>query len=224
MILMLLCMICIIECVYMCSLHLCILLCNRAPWKNSVTEWFTLYKYIWKKKKKLPLKRLLKIKSFQNDIVLYKRQKFSIDLWEQWHDQKIIWLKPKSGQHRITQSSKNTWQSFKKWKQLLISVFHHNAGFIPIVVTKIIDVCVRITSFTIQSKNVLKWKWTWHFSLLIGFHYSVYCHIDHSQDTTKTKTWQQIWGLMQERRNSSANALELCLSYTNPLKLWRHRE
>ena len=37
--------------VYMCSLYLCILLCNRAPWKNSVTEWFTLYKYIWKKKK-----------------------------------------------------------------------------------------------------------------------------------------------------------------------------
>ena len=23
--------------------------CNRAPWKNSVTEWFTLYKYIWNK-------------------------------------------------------------------------------------------------------------------------------------------------------------------------------
>ena len=35
----------------MCSLYLYILLCNRAPWKNSVTEWFTLYEYIWKKKK-----------------------------------------------------------------------------------------------------------------------------------------------------------------------------
>ena len=33
----------IYECVYMCSLYLCILLCNRAPWKNSVTEWFTMY-------------------------------------------------------------------------------------------------------------------------------------------------------------------------------------
>ena len=28
----------------------------------------------------------------------------------------------------------------------------------------------------------------------------------------------KIDGLMQERRNSIANALELCLSYTNPLK------
>ena len=37
-------------CVYMCSLYLYILLCNRAAWKNSVTEWFTLYKYIWNKK------------------------------------------------------------------------------------------------------------------------------------------------------------------------------
>ena len=37
----------------MCSLCLCILLCNRAQWKNSVTEWFTLYKYIWNKNKKL---------------------------------------------------------------------------------------------------------------------------------------------------------------------------
>ena len=39
-----LCMLYIYECVYMCSLYLCILLCNRAPWKNSVTEWSTLYK------------------------------------------------------------------------------------------------------------------------------------------------------------------------------------
>ena len=23
---------------------------NRAPWKNSVTAWFTLYRYIWNKK------------------------------------------------------------------------------------------------------------------------------------------------------------------------------
>ena len=30
----------IYECVYMCSLYLCILLCNRVPWKNSVTECF----------------------------------------------------------------------------------------------------------------------------------------------------------------------------------------
>ena len=37
----------------MCSFYLYILLCNRAPWKNSVTEWFTLYKYIWKKKKSI---------------------------------------------------------------------------------------------------------------------------------------------------------------------------
>ena len=29
--------------VYMCSWYLCILLFNRVPWKNSVTEWFTLY-------------------------------------------------------------------------------------------------------------------------------------------------------------------------------------
>ena len=33
----------------MCSLYLYILLFNRAPWKNSVSEWFTLYKYIWNK-------------------------------------------------------------------------------------------------------------------------------------------------------------------------------
>ena len=39
MILMLWCVICTYECVYMCSLCLYILLCNRAPWKNSVTEW-----------------------------------------------------------------------------------------------------------------------------------------------------------------------------------------
>ena len=38
-------------CIYV-FLCLCVLLWNRAPWKNSVTEWFTLYKYIWKKKKK----------------------------------------------------------------------------------------------------------------------------------------------------------------------------
>ena len=25
---------------YMCSLYLYIQICNRAPWKNSVTEWF----------------------------------------------------------------------------------------------------------------------------------------------------------------------------------------
>ena len=57
MILMLLCMICIYECVYMWSLYLCILLCNRAPWKNSVTEWFTLYKHIWNKVKKIKFYR-----------------------------------------------------------------------------------------------------------------------------------------------------------------------
>ena len=34
----------------MCSLYLCILLCNRAAWKDSITEWFTLYKmYLIKK-------------------------------------------------------------------------------------------------------------------------------------------------------------------------------
>ena len=37
--------ICVIFCVY-------ILFCNGAPWKNSLTEWSTLYKYIWKKQKK----------------------------------------------------------------------------------------------------------------------------------------------------------------------------
>ena len=36
-------------CIYV-FLCLCVLLCNRAPWKNSVNEWFTLYKYIWNKK------------------------------------------------------------------------------------------------------------------------------------------------------------------------------
>ena len=41
----------IYVCVCVCSLYLYILLCNRAPWKNSVTEWFTLYKYIWNKNK-----------------------------------------------------------------------------------------------------------------------------------------------------------------------------
>ena len=25
---------------------------NGAPWKNSVAEWFTLYKHIWNKKNK----------------------------------------------------------------------------------------------------------------------------------------------------------------------------
>ena len=38
---------CIYVYIFLC---LCILLCNRAPWKNNVTEWFTLYKYIWNKK------------------------------------------------------------------------------------------------------------------------------------------------------------------------------
>ena len=33
----------VIYCMY-------ILFCNRAPWKNSLTEWSTLYKYIWNKK------------------------------------------------------------------------------------------------------------------------------------------------------------------------------
>ena len=32
--------------------------------------------------------------------------------------------------------------------------------------------------------------------------------------------WGQIEGLVQERRNSSASAMELCLSCTNPWKLW----
>ena len=53
MILLLLCMISIYGRVYMCSLYLYILLGNRAPWKNSVTEWLTLYKYIWNKKIKM---------------------------------------------------------------------------------------------------------------------------------------------------------------------------
>ena len=44
MILLFLCMVYIYECVYMCFLYLCIVLCNRAAWKNNVTEWFTLYK------------------------------------------------------------------------------------------------------------------------------------------------------------------------------------
>ena len=44
MILLFLCMIYIYECVYMCSLYLCILLRNRAAWQNSVTEWSTLHK------------------------------------------------------------------------------------------------------------------------------------------------------------------------------------
>ena len=40
-----LCMVYVYECVQMCSsLYLCILLCNRSPWKNSVTEWLTLCK------------------------------------------------------------------------------------------------------------------------------------------------------------------------------------
>ena len=30
-----------------------ILFCNMAPWKNSLTEWSTLYKYIWNKKNKI---------------------------------------------------------------------------------------------------------------------------------------------------------------------------
>ena len=29
--------------IYICFLYLCILLCNGAEWRNSVTEWFTLY-------------------------------------------------------------------------------------------------------------------------------------------------------------------------------------
>ena len=48
--LLLLCMTYIYECVYMCSLDLYILLCNRTPWKNNVIEWCTLYKYTWNKK------------------------------------------------------------------------------------------------------------------------------------------------------------------------------
>ena len=34
--------------VYMCSLYLYSLLCNRAPWTYSLTEWITPYKYIKK--------------------------------------------------------------------------------------------------------------------------------------------------------------------------------
>ena len=43
MILLFSCRIYIHQCVYMCSLYLCIFLCNRASLKNSVTEWSTLY-------------------------------------------------------------------------------------------------------------------------------------------------------------------------------------
>ena len=46
-------MISIYVCMYICMpFCMYILFCNRAPWKNSLTEWSTLYKYIWKKKKK----------------------------------------------------------------------------------------------------------------------------------------------------------------------------
>ena len=37
-------------CVYMCYFCMYILFCNRAPWKNSLTEWSNLYWYIWNKK------------------------------------------------------------------------------------------------------------------------------------------------------------------------------
>ena len=38
-----------------------------------------------------------------------------------------------------------------------------------------------------------------------------------SADTVITKIWCHIHGLVQERRNSIANTLELHLSWTNPL-------
>ena len=51
-------MISIYVCVYIyvifCMMY--ILFCNRAPWKNSLTEWSTLYKYIWNKKNKNEIK------------------------------------------------------------------------------------------------------------------------------------------------------------------------
>ena len=40
----------------------------------------------------------------------------------------------------------------------------------------------------------------------------------YSNSMWQNKIWKQINGLMKERRNSSANALELSLSCTNPLK------
>ena len=39
----------IYMCVYMCHFCMYILFCNRAPWKNNLTEWSPLYKYVWKK-------------------------------------------------------------------------------------------------------------------------------------------------------------------------------
>ena len=38
--------------IYICYFLYVYLFCNRAPWKNSLTEWSTLYKYIWSKKNK----------------------------------------------------------------------------------------------------------------------------------------------------------------------------
>ena len=47
-------MISIYVCIYICmSFCMYILFCNKAPWKNSLTEWSTLYKYIWNKKIKI---------------------------------------------------------------------------------------------------------------------------------------------------------------------------
>ena len=44
-------MISIYVCIYMyrCHFFMYILICNRAPWKNSLTEWSTLYNFFLKK-------------------------------------------------------------------------------------------------------------------------------------------------------------------------------
>ena len=38
--------------VFICVFFISIYFCGRARWKNSVTEWFTQYEYIWNENKK----------------------------------------------------------------------------------------------------------------------------------------------------------------------------
>ena len=51
---------------------------NDAPWKNSVTEWFTLYKYIWNKEIKIKNETAQSspaLLAFVRETALYSRHK-----------------------------------------------------------------------------------------------------------------------------------------------------
>ena len=63
------------------------------------------------------------------------------------------------------------------------------------------------TSSTMKFHNILRAIW-----LLVSHHWKT------NQNRKCSRKLKQLDGLMQERHNSIANALELCLSCTNPLK------